>query len=196
MKRAISTLLAAGVLGLAMSGSANNLGHPTLERCPGTEKLLASYYDLFNNLWLSRRTDEIDRWVDPEFTVPALPRGATHGPDIVKKFVLGVKEAFPKRHLFNDVVLCKDNIVSARQTVVAFNDGPFLGKPPSHNVTIVTWTDTYRFRDGRIYETYAADGDTVDTVRQIGWVLIPPGEEKPVTEPIPWIDRYPYAAAR
>ena len=75
-----------------------------------------------------------------------------------------MQAAFPKRHLFNDVVLCADGIVVvARQTVLAINDGPFLGKPPTHCVTLVTWTDTYRFRNGRVYETYAADGDTIDT---------------------------------
>ena len=108
-------------------------------------------------------------------------------------FVKGVQAAFPKRHLFNDVVLCADGIVAARQTVLAINDGPFLGKPPTHRVTLVTWTDTYRFRNGRVYETYAADGDTIDTARQLGWVLLPPGESRPPTAPIEWLDVYPAA---
>jgi hypothetical protein len=60
-------------------------------------------------------------------------------------------------------------------------------------VSLVTWTDTYRFRNGKVYETYAADGDTLDTARQLGWVLLAPGESRPGLEPIPWLDRYPYA---
>jgi predicted ester cyclase len=170
-----------------------NLGHPTLLRCDGDEALLASYYDLFDNLWLGRKVAQIERWVDADFSLPMLPPGAPRGPQLLAKFVDGVRAAFPKRHIFNDVVLCGDGIVSARQTVVAINDGPYLGKPPSHRVTLVTWTDTYRFRNGKVYETYAADGDTIDTARQLGWVLLAPGETRPALEPIAWIDRYPHA---
>lgn len=177
----------------AAPGAPAHLGHPTLLRCDGEGPLLASYYDLFDNLWLSRRVDEIDRWVDPQFSLPMLPPGAARGPQLLAGFVKGVQAAFPKRHLFNDVVLCADGIVAARQTVLAINDGPFLGKPPTHRVTLVTWTDTYRFRNGRVYETYAADGDTIDTARQLGWVLLPPGESRPPTAPIEWLDVYPAA---
>lgn len=173
--------------------ASGNLGHPTLLRCDGDENLLASYYDLFNNLWLNRNVAQIDRWVDPDFSLPILPPGAPRGPQLLAGFIGAVKAAFPKRHLFNDVVLCGDGIVAARQTIVAINDGPYLGKPPTHRVTLVTWTDTYRFRNGRVYETYAADGDTIDTARQLGWVLLPLGETRPGLEPIPWIDRYPHA---
>jgi predicted ester cyclase len=173
--------------------AAGNLGHPTLLRCDGDEALLASYYDLFNHLWLSRNVAQIERWVDADFSLPMLPPGAPRGPQLLANFVRGVQAAFPKRHLFNDVVLCGDGIVAARQTVVAINDGPFLGKPPTHRVALVTWTDTYRLRGGKVYETYGADGDTVDTARQLGWVLLAPGETRPSLAPIPWIDRYPHA---
>ena len=170
-----------------------NLGHPTLLRCDGEAPLLASYYELFNNLWIARRIEEIGRWVDPQFSTPFTPPNVSRGPQLLAGFVGGVKAAFPKRHLFNDVVLCGDGIVAARQTVLAINDGPFLGKPPTHRVTLVTWTDTYRFRDGKVYETYAADGDTIDTARQLGWVLLPPGEKLPQLASLDWIDRYPAA---
>lgn len=177
----------------AAPAPSGNLGHPSLVRCDGDAPLLASYYDLFNNLWISRRVDEIGRWVDPLFSTPFTPPGAPRGPQLLAGFVGGVKVAFPKRHLFNDVVLCGDGIVAARQTVLAINDGPFMGKPPTHRVTLVTWTDTYRFRDGKVYETYAADGDTIDTARQLGWVLLAPGESRPQVAPLDWIDRYPAA---
>ncbi len=173
--------------------ASGNLGHPTLLRCDGDETLLASYYELFNNLWLGRNVAQIERWVDADFSLPILTAGAPRGPQLLANFVGSVQAAFPRRHIFNDVVLCGDGIVVARQTVVAINDGPFLGKPPTHRVTLVTWTDTYRFRNGKVYETYAADGDTIDTARQLGWVLLAPGEARPTLAPIPWIDRYPHA---
>ncbi len=169
-----------------------DLPRPGEVHCQGHEPLLASYLGLFDNIWTGRKLSQLDRWTDPGFGFQAAPPGGrTGGQAAMAGFVKMIASAFPKRQLFNDVVLCADNIVVARQTVVAINDGPFLGKPASGVTTTVTWTDSYRFRDGRVYETLAADGDTLGTQRQIGWKLVPPGAAAPVDGPIPWVDVYP-----
>jgi len=170
---------------------ATHLGAPVETHCRGQDALLASYYGLFDNIWLARRLDKLDRYVDPDFSIPNAPPAMPKGQAIISGFVTMVKTAFPKRYLINDLILCGDNIVVARQTVMAINDGPFMGKPPSGVTTTVTWTDSYRFRDGRLLQTFGADGDSLGTSRQIGWVLTPPGDAAPATTPIPWVDIYP-----
>jgi predicted ester cyclase len=162
-----------------------NLGQPTEVHC-ANPTLLDTYYGFFDEIWISRRMDAVDRWVDPQFTGPVAAPGMPTGSALVRMFEESISNAFPRRYLFNDLVLCEDNIVAAYQTVIALNEGPFLGKPPSGRLTRVTWTDTYRFREGRVYQTLASDGDT------IGWKLVPPGATQPVRSPIPWVDYYPY----
>ena len=198
--RSLTTGSAAIAIGMAMllGGAADaemrqfgNLGQPTEEHCNDTA-LLNTYYGFFDDIWISRRMDEIDRWVDPSFTGPVEVPGLPKGKALVQMFEEGVSTAFPRRYLFNDLVLCADQIVGAYQTVLALNDGPFLGKPASGRLTRVTWTDTYRFRDGKVTQTLASDGDTLGTRMQIGWRLVAPGATAPVTMPVPWVDYYPY----
>jgi predicted ester cyclase len=169
-----------------------NLGQPTEVHCADSV-LLDTYYGFFDDIWISRKMDEVDRWVDPSFMGPVEVPGFPKGKALVMMFEEGVSNAFPRRYLFNDLVLCADNIVAAYQTVIALNEGPFLGKPPSGRLTRVTWTDTYRFRDGRVYQTLGSDGDTLGTRMQIGWKLVAPGARAPVKRPVPWVDYYPYA---
>ena len=182
-------------LAQAEMGHFGNLGQPTEVHCDNAS-LLATYYGFFDEIWISRKMDELEKWVDPAFMGPEEMPGAPKGPPAVRRFEEFVATAFPRRILFNDLVLCADNIIGAYQTVVAINDGPFLGQPATGLLTRVTWTDTYRFRDGRVYQTLAADGDTLDTRRQLGWRLVPPGSAKPTGKPVPWVDYYPYAKPR
>jgi hypothetical protein len=168
-----------------------NLGQPTEVHCADSA-LLDTYYGFFDDIWISRKMADVDRWVDPAFTGPVEVPGFPKGKALVMMFEEGISNAFPRRYLFNDLVLCADNIVAAYQTVIALNEGPFLGKPPSGRLTRVTWTDTYRFRDGRVYQTLGSDGDTLGTRMQIGWKLVAPGAAAPVKRPVPWVDYYPY----
>jgi len=192
-----------GVIGMSLlaSGTAaaqmrkfGNLGQPTEVHCSDAA-LLETYYGFFDDIWISRRMDLIDRWVDPGFTGPVEVPGFPKGRALVEMFEQGVSTAFPRRYLFNDLILCAEGILGAYQTVLALNEGPFLGKPASGRLTRVTWTDTYRFHEGKVTQTLASDGDTLGTRMQIGWRLVAPGARSPVTKPVPWVDFYPYAAS-
>jgi hypothetical protein len=194
LRRALRCGAGCVLVATAFAGSPDfgNLGQPTEVHCKD-ETLLASYYGLFNEIWISRRMDRVERWVDPDFTGPEPAPGGVRGPAVIRGFESFVSSAFPRRMLFNDLMLCADNIIASYQTVLAINDGPFLGQPPSGRLTRVTWTDTYRFREGKVYQTLASDGDSLGTRMQVGWRLVPPGGTAPLGTPVPWVDYYPYA---
>jgi hypothetical protein len=196
LSRLAAALAVCIALPQAAAAEPDMLGQNTETHCAGSEKVREDYYGLFNNVWIRRNTAEVDRWVDPEFGAGLPAPGGAHGPSIIVGFVTFIRTSFPRRHLFNDIVLCADDVVVARQTVLAKNDGPMYGKPASGLTSTVTWIDSYRFRNGRVFQTFGADGDTIATQRQSGWVLVAPGGKAAVEGPVPWVDYYPPDTAR
>ncbi len=141
--------------------------------CQAQDALLADYMNLFNILWGKRREADIDRFIAPDFHTVGGPPGAPTGPDAIRGLFRFTATAFPRRRLINDLIVCAGDLVAARQTIVAYADGPFMGHPGNKAKTISTWIDIYRFKDHKLIEQ-RGDGDTFETALQAGWKLTPP----------------------
>ena len=82
----------------------------------------------------------------------------------------GSKSASPDRVLTNDVIICKDDMVSTRMTVRGTQTGVMMGHPPTGRKFKFTAMDMFRFKDGKVVERWG-ESDTAILIRQLGLEL-------------------------
>ena len=77
------------------------------------------------------------------------------------------KAASPDRVLTNDVIICKNDMVSTRMTVTGTQTGVMMGNPPTGRKFKFTAMDIFRFEDGKIVERWG-NSDSLIIIRQLG----------------------------
>jgi predicted ester cyclase len=93
-----------------------------------------------------------------------------------KKFVTTVLAAFPDYHAEVQEVIAEGDKVVARVQFTGTNDGPYDGRPPTHNKVTFSTADFFRIADGRIAEHW----DVVNVLpRMIALGLIQPPASTP-----------------
>jgi steroid delta-isomerase-like uncharacterized protein len=98
---------------------------------------------------------------------PRLPQGLAG----VKQFVTAVLAAFSDYHGELQDLVAEDDKVVVRVQWTGTQDGPYQGRPATHNKLIFSTADFFRIENGRIAERW----DVVDTLaRAVALGLVPP----------------------
>jgi predicted ester cyclase len=161
------TLFAAALLFAAPVAAATEI------HCEGNEANLKAYLEMFDKVFNGRDLTLVEKYVAPEFKSRYAPPTAPHGPEATKSFVAATAKAFPKRKLTNDLIVCKDDMLIASQTIEATNDGAYMGQPPTGKSMKFTGIDIYRYKDGMMVEQWG-DYDVLGMMRQMGYTLTAP----------------------
>jgi predicted SnoaL-like aldol condensation-catalyzing enzyme len=129
----------------------------------------ATYRSYMEQVWNKHDPSAVDRYLAPDYVEhnPNLPPGR----DGRWGFVSKVLAAFPDYHAEIQEVVADGDRVVARVQWTGTQDGPYEGRPPTHN-KLVFWTaDFFRFENGKIAEHW----DVVDRLpRMIALGLVPP----------------------
>lgn len=77
------------------------------------------------------------------------------------------KQASPDRTLVNDLIICKDDMVSTRMTVTGTQTGVMMGNAATGRPFKFTAMDIFRFKDGMVIERWG-NSDSLILIRQLG----------------------------
>ena len=135
--------------------------------------MLGRYLEAFDLIFNQRRFDLIPDYFGDDYHSNDAPPGSPHGPAMLRRFEDDMAQGYPERRLTNDLIVCSDDVLVARQTITAVNDGPLFGRPATHKRQSVTWIDIYRFKDGKFVEQWGG-GDMLGGMLQLGYQLTPP----------------------
>ena len=148
-------------------------------RAADSEANKASYRSYIEQLWNKRDQSAVERYLAPNYVEHN--KNLPPGRDGRWGFVSKVLTAFPDYHAeIQDVVADGDRVV-ARVQWTGTQDGPYEGRPPTHNKLVFSTADFFRFENGKIAEHW----DVVDSLsRAIALGLVPPpaAAPKPVGE--------------
>jgi predicted ester cyclase len=133
------------------------------------------YRHFMDEIWNKRDLSAIDRYVAPGLIEhnPNIPQGLEGR----KQFAAAVQAAFPDYHAeVQDIVAVGDRLV-ARVVWTGTQDGPYQGRPPTHNKLRFSTADFFRIENGKFVEHW----DVVDSFpRAIALGLVqPPAAAKP-----------------
>jgi predicted ester cyclase len=132
------------------------------------------YRRFMDEIWNRRDLSAIDRYVAPGLIEhnANIPQGLEGR----KQFAAAVQAAFPDYHAeIQDIVAEGDRLV-ARVVWTGTQDGPFQGRPPTHNKLRFSTSDFFRIENGKFAEHW----DVVDSLpRAIALGLVPPPAAKP-----------------
>jgi len=127
------------------------------------------YRRFMEEVWNKRNPSAVDRYLSPDYVEhnPNLPPGIEGR----KQFVATVQAAFSDYHAEIEEVVAEGDRVVARVLWTGTQDGPFQGRPPTHNKLRFSTSDFFRIADGKIAEHW----DVVDRLpRMIALGLLPP----------------------
>ena len=151
-------------------------GALTPARAADVEANKALFRSYIEEVWNQRKLDAADRYVAPGLIEhnPNLPPGL----DGRKKFAAAVQAAFPDYHAEIQEIIAEGDRLVARVQWTGTQDGPFQGRPPTHNKLRFSTSDFLRVENGKFVEHW----DVVDSLpRAIALGLVPP----PATGPKP-----------
>ena len=102
------------------------------------------------DLWNRRNPAAADRYLTPDYIEhnTNLPPGLEGR----KKFVATVLAAFSDYHAEIQEVVAEGDRVVARVQFTGTNDGPYEGRPPTHNKLSFSTADFFRLAGGKIAE--------------------------------------------
>lgn len=151
---------------LALTGPAR----ATEIHCDGQTGNLNRYLGMFEVLFIQRdgsRAGEF--YADPFISHNADDGGSETTlarPDRMEQMFKASKQASPDRTLVNDLIICKDDMVSTRMTVTGTQTGVMMGNEPTGRPFKFTAMDIFRFRDGMVVERWG-NSDTLVLIRQL-----------------------------
>jgi predicted SnoaL-like aldol condensation-catalyzing enzyme len=110
----------------------------------------ALYRHYIEDLWNKEDPAAPDRYLAPDYIEhnTNLPPGLAGR----KRFVATVLTAFPDYHAEILEVLAEGDRVVARVQFTGTNDGPYDGRPPTHNKLSFSTADFFRIAGGKIAE--------------------------------------------
>jgi steroid delta-isomerase-like uncharacterized protein len=145
--------------------------------CEANKELYRHYIE---ELWNKKDPEAVDRYVGHDYIEhnTNLPPGF----DGRKRFVATVIKAFPDYHAEIQEVVAEGDRVVARVEFTGTNDGPFEGRPPTHNKLRFSTADFFRIADGKIAEHW----DVVNQLPRmiaLGLIQPPASAPKPAENP-------------
>src|SRR5262249_778504 len=90
-----------------------------------------------------------------------------HGPDDVKKIVGMLRGMLPDLHIEIDAMVAEADLVVTRYTATATDTRGYMGMPPTGRSIRTSAMQMFRFRDGKIVESWAVRDD-LSVLRQLG----------------------------
>ncbi len=153
-------------------------GALTPVRAADVEANKALFRSAIEEIWNQRNLEAVDRYIAPGLIEhnPNIPKGLEGR----KKFVAAVQAAFPDYHAEIQEIIAEGDRVVARVQWTGTQDGPFQGRPPTHNRLRFSTSDFFRIENGKFVEHW----DVVDSLpRAIALGLVsPPVAAKPAGE--------------
>ena len=143
-------------------------------RATDVEANKALYRHYIEDLWNKKDPTSVDRYVAHDYVEhnTNLPPGF----DGRKKFIATVLTAFPDYHAEILEVVAEGDRVVARVEFTGTNDGPFDGRPPTHNKLSFNTADFFRIANGKVAEHW----DVVNQLpRMIALGLVQPPASAP-----------------
>jgi steroid delta-isomerase-like uncharacterized protein len=125
---------------------------------------------VFDEIWSGGNLDLADELLRPEFV--GRPGGLGEpfrGPEGAKRFIGGLREAFPDITFDVEAMIGEADLVAIRWTGTGTHDGEFMGLDPSGRAVTMTGMTFLRFENGRIAEGWT-NPDALGMLRQIGAV--------------------------
>lgn len=95
-----------------------------------------------------------------------------HGPAEVKKIVTMLRGMLPDLQIEIDAMVAEDDMVVTRYTSTATDSRGYMGRPPTGRTIRTTAMQMFRFRDGKIVESWAVRDD-LSVLRQLGHLPAP-----------------------
>lgn len=89
------------------------------------------------------------------------------GPEDVKRIVTMLRSMLPDLRIEVEAIVAEDDIVVSRYTTTATDTRGYMGKPPTGKTIRTSAIQMFKFRDGKIIESWAARDD-LGTLRQLG----------------------------
>ena len=138
----------------------------------GNKELYRHYME---DLWIKHDQSAVERYLAPNFVEhnQALPPGR----DGRWGFVSEVITAFPDYHPEIQEIVADGDRVVARVQWTGTQDGPYRGRPPTHNKLVWSTADFFRFENGKIAEHW----DVVNILPRmiaLGEIQPPPPQPK------------------
>jgi len=159
-----SLVLAGCVMAAALSSA----------RAADVEANKALYRHYIEDTWNKHDPSAVGRYLAPDYIEhnTNLPPGLEGR----KKFMATVLTAFPDYHAEIQEVVAEGDRVVARVQFTGTNEGPYDGRPPTHNKLSFNTADFFRIADGKIAEHW----DVVNVLpRLIALGLIQPPAPAP-----------------
>ena len=94
------------------------------------------------------------------------------GPEDVKRIVGMLRGMLPDFHIEVEAIIAEGDIVVSRYTATATDTRGYMGMPATGNSIRTSAMQMFRFRDGKIVESWAARDD-LGVLRQLGHVAVP-----------------------
>jgi len=139
--------------------------------CDGQQENLSTYLKMFDVLFLQRDGSRASEFYAAEFISHNAHAGGSDTtvgrPAQLEAMFKASRAGSPDRALVNDMIICKDDMVSTRMTVTGTQTGVMMGNPPTGQKFKFTAMDIFRFKDGKVVERWG-NGDSLIIIRQLG----------------------------
>jgi len=118
-----------------------------------------------NNVEIISRT--IDELVEPDALIRTpLPMDVT-GAQALKEVFTRLHQAYPDLHVAIEDLIAEEDKVVSRNVVTGTHQGEYMGIPPTGKSVTYNEIFIFRFRNGRIVETWGVV-DVLSQLRQLG----------------------------
>jgi predicted ester cyclase len=168
--------MAALVLPLAIGAADRAMAAEPRIACASDNPNLKAYLDMTERMFIPRDASVAAEFYAPQFISHNQDSGGgdsvTLTPARFKEVYAMSKRTYGERGFRNDLIICGGDYVVARVTMTSKMTGPMGEQAPTGKTAVVSATDTYRFKDGKVVERWG-NNDGVGMLQQLGLQLPP-----------------------
>jgi predicted ester cyclase len=160
--------------------------------CAPDNPNLKAYLEMTDRMFIPRDASVADQFYAPQFVSHNQDSGGgdsvTLTPARFREIYDGSRRTYGERGFRNDLIICGGDYVVARVIMTSKMTGPMGDQAPTGKTAVISATDTYRFKDGKVVERWG-NNDGVSMLQQLGLQLprarapSPPAESTPPAVP-------------
>lgn len=166
--------LAAVFLPLAVCSAGRAVAAEPRIACAPDNPNLKAYLEMTDRMFIPRDASVAAEFYAPQFVSHNQDSGGgdstTLTPARFKEVYEMSKRTYGERGFRNDLIICGGDYVVARVTMTSKMTGPMGGQAPTGKTAVISATDTYRFKDGKVVERWG-NNDGVSMLQQLGLQL-------------------------